>query len=169
MKLYGICLERSINCFLCFPGSHKYSSFAGWALPFRPPLWPSRSGVLWPRDSQSVSYSPIQWLRSSSSSGQVITGLSALYPSFCWPESDRLDGLSILQNQGETNITIIMRRVMVVVLWPIYSLLLSVALPSFLPQFAAVHKYPLPDLLLLHCTLTAPLLHVTVIQHYRNN
>lgn len=29
MKLYGICLERSINCFLCFLGSHKYSSFGG--------------------------------------------------------------------------------------------------------------------------------------------
>lgn len=30
MKLYGICLERSINCFLCFLGSHKYSSFGSW-------------------------------------------------------------------------------------------------------------------------------------------
>lgn len=28
MKLYGICLAKSINCFLCFPSSHKYSSFA---------------------------------------------------------------------------------------------------------------------------------------------
>lgn len=85
LKLYGICLERSINCFLCSPGSHKYSSFAG-------------------RDKEeerererpspeSVSHSPIDCASAAAQSSLPGEELQLAQPN----------GLSILRNQTETN------------------------------------------------------------------